>query len=113
MEILAHPPCRKIRVGEARYALLFCPVNGKNMYHHGNMSDREVASLIRTHTITLGGYKKAKIYGRLHCSPGKRMKRENRVFFRDEKEALQLGYRPCGVCMPEKYRQWKRAQVPG
>nr|WP_317126867.1 Ada metal-binding domain-containing protein [Chryseobacterium bernardetii] len=35
------------------------------------------------------------------------MKKENRVFFTDESEALQNGYRPCGHCMKESYRQWK------
>lgn len=63
---------------------------------------------IRSGAISWGGYKKAKIYGLLTCSSGKRMKVENRVFFKDEAEALQHGYRPCGHCMPEKYKQWKR-----
>jgi methylphosphotriester-DNA--protein-cysteine methyltransferase len=35
------------------------------------------------------------------------MKVENRVFFGNEKEALSLGYRPCGQCMPDKYKEWK------
>jgi hypothetical protein len=35
------------------------------------------------------------------------MKVENRVFFKDEQEALELGYRPCGHCVPEKYKLWK------
>jgi methylphosphotriester-DNA--protein-cysteine methyltransferase len=63
--------------------------------------------LIRSKEISLGGYKKAKIYGTLHCASGKRMKKENRVFFKDEKEALAHGYRPCAHCLPDKYRQWK------
>jgi len=67
--------------------------------------------LIRKGDITLGGYKKAKIYGLLTCSSGKRMKVENRVFFKDEAEALTSGYRPCGHCMKEKYEQWKVKQV--
>jgi methylphosphotriester-DNA--protein-cysteine methyltransferase len=33
----------------------------------------------------------------------------HRVFFRDERTARAAGYRPCGVCMPEKYRAWKKA----
>jgi len=32
------------------------------------------------------------------------MKVENRVFFKDEQEALELGYRPCGHCVPEEYK---------
>lgn len=63
---------------------------------------RSLSSLIRSKQIVFGGYKKAKIYGLLNCSSGKRMKVENRVFFSDEAEALANGYRPCGNCLPEK-----------
>jgi methylphosphotriester-DNA--protein-cysteine methyltransferase len=66
--------------------------------------------LIRNGDITLGGYKKARIYGTLNCRSGKRMKIENRVFFKDEKEAISEGYRPCGHCLPEKYKLWKSSQ---
>lgn len=74
-----------------------------------NASDRSGAlgRLIRSGEVTLGGYKKAGIYGTLRCRAGKRMKLENRVFFRDEQEAIGLGYRPCGNCMPEQYKLWK------
>lgn len=68
---------------------------------------QKLGSLIRTGEIKLGGYKKAKIYGTLHCGSGKRMKMENRVFFKDETEAIREGYRPCGHCLPERYRLWK------
>lgn len=36
------------------------------------------------------------------------MKVENRVFFKDETEALANGYRPCGHCMKNKYAIWKK-----
>ncbi|EFA77120.1 hypothetical protein PPL_09874 [Heterostelium album PN500] len=62
-----------------------------------------IGPLIRSGEITLGGYKKAKIYGLLTCSSGKRMKVENRVFFKSEEEALANGYRPCGHCLKEKH----------
>jgi methylphosphotriester-DNA--protein-cysteine methyltransferase len=65
---------------------------------------------IRSGQITLGGYRKKKIYGTLRCSSGKRMKTANRVFFKDEEEAVSYGYRPCAHCMPEKYKYWKNAQ---
>ncbi|MDR6781870.1 methylphosphotriester-DNA--protein-cysteine methyltransferase [Pedobacter africanus] len=87
------------------------------MYHHlhlGETTDdikRKLNSLIRSGEITLGGYKKAKIYGRLNCSSGKRMKIENRVFFKDIGEAISHGYRPCGHCLPEAYRIWKAGKV--
>jgi methylphosphotriester-DNA--protein-cysteine methyltransferase len=35
------------------------------------------------------------------------MKPENRVFFETEKAAIQAGYRHCGHCMADAYRQWK------
>ncbi len=69
---------------------------------------RVVGPLIRKGAIILGGYKKAKIYGLLSCFSGKKMKVENRVFFEDETEALANGYRPCGHCMKEKYKEWKK-----
>ena len=60
-----------------------------------------------------GGNGKLKIYGRLDCPsalsairnfPGSYEK--SRVFFVDEKTALSAGYRPCGNCLREKYRQY-------
>ena len=58
--------------------------------------------------ITFAGNKKLRIYGALICSSGKRMKKENRVFFSSEKEAVENGYRPCGHCMNETYEDWSR-----
>ncbi len=74
-------------------------------------ADRKAAlwSLIRKGEITLGGYRKAKIFGLLSCRSGKRMKAENRVFFKNEAEALAAGYRPCGHCMKAQYEHWKRS----
>ncbi|TDE11299.1 Ada metal-binding domain-containing protein [Dyadobacter psychrotolerans] len=67
----------------------------------------KLASLIRHGEVRLAGYSKGKIYGLLSCSSGKRMKIENRVFFRDEDEALANDYRPCGNCLKDKYSIWK------
>lgn len=69
----------------------------------------EVGKLIRNGKIKFGGYSKTKIYGLLLCSSGKRMKIENRVFFENEQEAIDAGYRPCGHCMPKEYKQWKES----
>ena len=66
---------------------------------------KNLTSLIRSKTINLGGYKRAKIYGLLSCKSGKRMKTANRVFFKDEQEAIREGYRPCGACLPDKYKR--------
>ena len=64
---------------------------------------------------TLGGHRGKKIYGRLDCpsalryiSKGQYIK--YRVFFKDEETAIEAGYRPCGVCMKEAYKQWKTKQ---
>ena len=57
-------------------------------------------------SIQFGGNKNLKIYGTLNCPSGKRMKRENRVFFQTEKDAQNEGYRPCGHCMKDKYQEW-------
>jgi hypothetical protein len=68
---------------------------------------KRLLNLIHNQAITLGGNCKLKIYGRLNCRAGKRMKVENRVFFQNESEALENGYRPCAVCMREAYQRWK------
>ncbi|QMW03813.1 Ada metal-binding domain-containing protein [Spirosoma foliorum] len=68
---------------------------------------RTLVTLINQQAITLGGHRPGKIYGKLTCRTGKRMKPENRVFFQDEREALHLGYRPCAICMPETYKIWR------
>jgi methylphosphotriester-DNA--protein-cysteine methyltransferase len=62
---------------------------------------------IRNGEIAFGGNKNLKIYGRFDCKSGKRMKVENRVFFENETEAINYGYRPCAVCMRKEYLIWK------
>ncbi len=69
------------------------------MIAHAEIEDAEVFRLIRSGRIRFGGYRRLKIYGRLGCWSGKRMRRENRVFFESEQEAIEAGYRPCGHCM--------------
>lgn len=39
------------------------------------------------------------------------MKRENRVFFESESEAIAMGYRPCGHCLQGLYKKWKNGFV--
>ncbi len=46
------------------------------------------------------GYKRDKIFGRLDCKSGMRMKKENRVFFHTMEDAIREGYRPCNNCKP-------------
>ena len=76
----------------------------------GNSSFRRIRRLIiliSNGEVQLAGNSKLKIYGKLNCASGKRMKPINRVFFRSVSEAEDMGYRPCGHCMREAYHQWK------
>ena len=65
---------------------------------------------------TFGGNSRMKIYGRMDCPsalsairrfPGSYEK--FRVFFVDEKTALAAGFRPCGNCLREKYKEYMTA----
>jgi len=78
------------------------------MITHSEIATNDLKGLIHQQRIILGGNKKLKIYGSLHCRSGKRLKKENRVFFQWEQEAVNLGYRPCGHCMTENYKIWKK-----
>jgi methylphosphotriester-DNA--protein-cysteine methyltransferase len=62
---------------------------------------------------TLGGHRGTRIYGRLDCPAALRAIARggyvgSRVFFLNERHAIAAGFRPCGACMPEKYRAWRR-----
>ena len=81
------------------------------MWHHSEISKSELVIKISRGEILFGGNLVLKIYGTLGCKSGKRMKNENRVFFLSEQEALKLGYRPCGHCLPETYKKWKYGVV--
>jgi len=74
---------------------------------HKNLESASLLSLIRRGEVTFAGNTKLKIYGKLNCASGKRMKAANRIFFKDEEDALQNGYRPCGNCMKQAYKDWK------
>ena len=59
-----------------------------------------------------GGHRRLKIYGRLDCPSALRHIAKGeyvqyRVFFADEQTAIEAGYRPCAICMPEEYNKWK------
>jgi len=81
------------------------------MLQHSQISSTDLRRKIIENKICLGGNKKLKIYGTLSCTSGKRMKKENRVFFTSEEEATDNGYRPCGHCMKDKYQKWKDGVV--
>lgn len=81
------------------------------MLQHIKISDSELLRKIKNGEICFGGNRKLKIYGTLKCSSGKRMKRENRVFFLSESEAIKNGFRPCGHCMKTEYLKWKNGLI--
>jgi methylphosphotriester-DNA--protein-cysteine methyltransferase len=47
------------------------------------------------------GWRPGRIFGRLDCKSGMKMKKENRVFFLSWQDAIDSGYRPCKKCRPE------------
>lgn len=83
------------------------------MIQHSEMGDsafersRQLKALVDKGEVKLAGNRKLKIYGTLNCASGKRMRMHNRVFFKSEEEAINIGYRPCGHCMRKAYLQWK------
>jgi methylphosphotriester-DNA--protein-cysteine methyltransferase len=76
------------------------------MIRHIDLSIKELTFKIRQKQIIFGGNRNLKIYGKLTCKSGKRMKIENRVFFESEVEAIENKYRPCGHCMKTEYKKW-------
>lgn len=81
------------------------------MIRHSEISNNDLRSKIRQQEIRFGGNRKLKIYGTMSCASGKKMKRENRVFFSSEKEATKSGFRPCGHCLKQKYQKWKNETI--
>lgn len=77
------------------------------MMQHNDIGKKELAHKIKSSEITYAGNSRLKIYGLLNCQSGKRMLHHNRVFFANENEAIELGYRPCGNCLPNQYKAWK------
>jgi methylphosphotriester-DNA--protein-cysteine methyltransferase len=82
-------------------------INHSELQAAGFTGKRRLASLINNNMITFAGNRQLKIYGRFSCFSGKRMKTANRVFFMNEQEAIEKGYRPCGHCLRSKYLLWK------
>lgn len=65
---------------------------------NGFTASRQLKQLIDAGIIQLAGNRKLRIYGKLDCYSGRRLKKENRVFFSSEQEAIDLGYRCCKNC---------------
>lgn len=81
------------------------------MYRHNELSKSLLFTLIHQGKIKIAGYQKNKIYGLLGCKAGKRMNKANRVFFLNDQEAIDQGYRPCGACLPKQYKLWKASST--
>ena len=77
------------------------------MIQHSQISDKELRVKIKNKIILYGGNNRAKIYGNLSCSSGKKLDRDNRAFFTSEEKARHAKYRPCGHCMRQAYVKWK------
>jgi Metal binding domain of Ada len=65
---------------------------------------------VSTKPGTLGGNAKTRVYGRLDCRApraglAKGTYQKDRVFFSDVAAAEATGYRPCGRCMRDSYRE--------
>ena len=99
---------RLIRANNATFCVF--PIT-KQMIHHQKILDSDLKNKIKNAEICFGGNRKLKIYGTLKCASGKRMKRENRVFFLSENEAKQNGFRACGHCMKNEYQNWKNGLI--
>ena len=76
------------------------------MIRHIDILETDLRTKIEKGEIAFGGYAKEKIYGTLSCKSGKRMKRDSRVFFASENEAIAEGFRPCGLCLRKNYENW-------
>lgn len=81
------------------------------MIKHLDMNDAELHQKIKQKEIVYGGNLNLRIYGTLQCKSGKRMKRENRVFFNTNEQAKNLGFRPCGHCLRVDYKIWKNGLI--
>ena len=83
------------------------------MIPHRDLTDAQLFRLLRAGVIACAGNARLGIYGRLDCASGRRMRREQRVFFASMAEAREGGYRPCGHCLCAEYRLWKASGAPG
>ncbi|EKU60720.1 metal-binding domain of Ada protein [Acinetobacter sp. WC-323] len=81
------------------------------MWRHLELTQTELHQKLKQQQIVFAGNAQLKIYGRLTCASGKRMLKNNRVFFLNEDEAIAQGYRPCGHCMRQAYKKLKDATI--
>ena len=101
------------------------------MIYRKNTGKEEIKKLVKAGELTLAGCNAKKqddkTYGQIgiynpetdtywvKCSGGRTLLKyakkdestSNQVFFKDEKEALNNGYRPCFFCFPTLHAEWK------
>ena len=58
--------------------------------------------------VGYAGWGPGKIFGKLDCKFGMRMKKENRVFFQTLEDAVNESYRPCKKCRPIEEEDFAR-----
>lgn len=81
-----------------------------DLYNHAELTDDQVRAMLKCGDIKFAGHKGYKVWGLLTCATGKKMKRENRVFFTSQEAAEKNGYRPCGSCQRAAFNRWKSQQ---
>jgi len=81
------------------------------MFLHAELNEKQVKQLIHKSIVTIAGNRNLKIFGKLNCRSGKRMKKINRIFFESVQEALRNNFRPCGHCMKPEYNLWKNESL--
>lgn len=62
---------------------------------------------------SIGGHRRSRIFGRLDCPAALRALARggyapHRVFFARIADAVEAGYRPCAVCLPDEYAEWRQ-----
>ncbi|NEB79527.1 metal-binding protein [Streptomyces sp. SID14478] len=88
---------------------------GGSVYTLRDGADQPYASAVAGR---VGGHRRTRLYGRLDCPSALRALARGqyatqRVFFADEATAVSAGYRPCSVCLPAAYRQWRVGRPEG
>lgn len=100
------------------------------MIYRKNTTKEEIVKMVKNGELTLAGCnasaKASKTYGKIgtynpttdtfwvDCKGGRSLvvntkKNEatsTQVFFKDELEALDMGFRPCSICFKELYDEW-------
>ena len=80
---------------------------------HDAVTEATLRTRFRDGSLTMAGNRWLKIYGRLGCPAGRRMRRGSLVFFADATAAEAAGYRFCARCCWASYDVWKSAANSG